>query len=393
MITNDTRPVILQVLHTLNFGGAEVLAARLARGLNDRFRFVFACLDDLGTLGSELRSEGYAVHVLDRKPGLDVGCVRRLARIARDERVDVILAHQYTPFFYSRAPGWVGRRPPVLFVEHGRNFPDLPNRKRMLFNRWFLRPVDRVVAVGQAVKRALIDNEGIAGGRIEVIYNGTKLEDFSIDANLRHQVRQELGLDDDQQVAIQVARLDYLKDHCTAVRVAERVRSALPRFKLLLVGEGPEREKIEREIASRNLHDTVRLLGQRSDIRRLLAAADLFLLTSISEGIPVTFIEAMAAGLPIVSTAVGGVEEVVVDRQTGLVAPSGDDQRLAACVLKVLQDRDQAQAMGHRGRERAFEMFSERAMHESYAIVFNELAGRRGIKTRQTRAMDFAKVN
>ena len=217
----------------------------------------------------------------------------------------------------------------MVFVEHGRMHPDLPNRKRMIFNRIFLRSKDRVIAVGEAVKRALIDNEGIPGERIEVVYNGSKLEDFANDPALRVQVRRELGIDTDQPVAIQVARLDYLKDHCTAVRTAERVRKVLPAFKLLLVGDGPERDKIEREIRARNLADTVQLLGQRSDIRRLLAAADVFLLTSISEGIPVTFIEAMGAGLPIVSTAVGGVEEVVVQGDTGFLAPAGDDVQLA----------------------------------------------------------------
>jgi glycosyltransferase involved in cell wall biosynthesis len=270
-------PTVLQVLHGLNVGGAEVLAARLARNLRDRYRFVFACLDELGTLGQELRREGFAVEVLGRKPGFDLGCVRRLAHLARAEKADVIHAHQYTPFFYSRAPGSLLRRPPVLFNEHGRFHPDLPNRKRMIFNRLFLRGIDRVVAVGGAVKRALVKNEAIPASRIQVIYNGVRLGDFSGDEMLRRQVRAELGIDARDFVAIQVARLDYLKDHCTAVRTAERVAAQLSAFKLLLVGEGPERQKIEAEIVRRGMQQHVRLLGLRSDVKRLLAAADLFL--------------------------------------------------------------------------------------------------------------------
>jgi glycosyltransferase involved in cell wall biosynthesis len=339
-----------------------------------------------------LRAEGFAVHVLDRKPGIDLGCVRRLARIASESRADLILAHQYTPFFYSRAPGWLGHRPPVVFVEHGRMYPDLPNRKRMMFNRLCLRSTDRVVAVGEAVKRALIANEGIQGDRIEVIYNGTRLEEFSIDGGVRVAMRRELGIEENQPVAIQVARLDYLKDHCTAVRTAEHVRKAMPNFKLLLVGDGPERGKIEREIQTRDLAGTVQLLGQRSDIRRLLAAADAFLLTSISEGIPVTFIEAMGAGLPIVSTAVGGVEEVVVQGETGFVAPAGDDLQLANSLLRLMGNKEVAREIGARGRERATAMFSERAMHARYAALFDQLAGRVRVEDHTSKNADFVKA-
>lgn len=367
------KSVILQVLHTLHVGGAEVLAARLARRMQDRFHFVFACLDELGTLGQELRDEGFIVEVLGRRAGIDLACVRQLARVAEKHGAEVIHAHQYTPFFYSRAPGWLGQRPCVLFTEHGRAFPDLPNRKRRIFNRLFLRSIDRVVAVGEAVKRALIVNEGIPAQRIEVIYNGVRLEDFSTDAALRTQVRGELGIGPTDPIAIQVARLDYLKDHSTALRTAQRIRETLPDFKLLLVGEGPERAKIEQEINERKLESTVRLLGLRSDVRQLLAAADVFLLTSISEGIPVTIIEAMSARLPIVATDVGGVSEVVEHGRHGLLTRNADDGALATSILKFLKDPSLRQTLGENGRRRAAEEFSESAMHERYASLYQEV--------------------
>ena len=325
------------------------------------------------TMGAELRNEGFAVEVLNRKEGIDFGCVRRLAQVAKQYGADLIQAHQYTPFFYARAPGWLGRRVPVMFVEHGRAHPDLPSRKRIVFNRLFLRSVDRVVAVGEAVKQALIEKEAIPAQRIEVIYNGVRLDDFTVDPALRVRMRSELGIGSNDPVAIQVARLDYLKDHSTALRTAERVRKQLPNFRLILVGEGPERAKIEAEIAKRKLADTVQLLGLRSDVRQLLSVADLFLLTSISEGIPVTFIEAMAARLPIVSTAVGGVEEVVIENVTGLVAPAGDDELLASSINKLVSDPTTSRAMGLAGAQRAHELFSEQRMHESYASLFDAM--------------------
>lgn len=383
MNDKNSRTVICQVLHTLEIGGAEVLAARLARQLRDRYAFVFACLDGLGTLGRELREEGFTVEVFGRREGFDVQCVRRLAAFAREQRADVIHAHQYTPFFYSRAPGWIGRRPPVLFTEHGRFHPDLPNRKRMVFNRLFLRGCDRVVAVGKAVKRALVANEGIPPARIDVIYNGVRLDDFLPSAAHRAAVRSELGIDPAAPVAIQVARLDYLKDHGTALRTAAKVREKLPGFQLILVGEGPERPKIEAQIADLGLAGTVRMLGLRTDIPRLLAAADVFLLTSISEGIPVTLIEAMGAELPVVSTDVGGVGEVVAGQETGLLVVGGDSQRLSEATLELLCDPDRRRALGQAARRRAVELFAEAAMHRQYASVYEALSRRTNARLMQ----------
>jgi L-malate glycosyltransferase len=369
----EDKPVVCQVLHSLHVGGAEILAARLARRLQSDFRFVFACLDDLGTLGEELCQEGFVVEVISRRAGLDVGCVRRLARFVQRHGVAIVHAHQYTPFFYARAPGWVGRRPPVLFTEHGRFYPDLPSRKRMVFNRLFLRRSDRVVAVGDSVKRALVNNEGIPPERISVVYNGVRLDDFNGDSQLRSQVRAELGISPQAPVAIQIARLDYLKDHCTALRAAAHVRQSLPDFQLLLVGEGPERSKIEAEIDQLGLRGTVQLLGLRSDIRRLLSAADVFLLTSISEGIPVTLIEAMGARLAVVTTAAGGVGEVVESGRTGTVVPVADDQAIAQSLTALLGDAQRREQFGKLGRERAAELFSEPVMHANYSSLYRQM--------------------
>ncbi|HEY8505013.1 MAG TPA: glycosyltransferase, partial [Gemmataceae bacterium] len=239
---------VCQVLHTLKVGGAEVLAARLARRLGGRFRFVFACLEEAGALGEQLRDEGFRVAVIGRREGLDGRCPLRLARFFRAEGVALVHAHQYTPFFYSAAARLLYRRPPILFTEHGRHFPDYPRRKRKLANRLLLRRRDRVVAVGGAVRKALIDNEGIPAARVRVVYNGIDTDRFAPSAAAdREDARRELGLAPGDFAVLQVARLDYLKDHPTAVRAVGRVAGVLPGTRLLLAGEGPELEKVRAE--------------------------------------------------------------------------------------------------------------------------------------------------
>src|SRR5947209_8234663 len=173
-------------------GGAEVLAARLARQLKAAYHFVFFCLDELGTLGAELRDEGFEVAVFGRRPGFDRHCTLRLAGFLRRNRAALVHAHQYTPFFYSLTARLVFHRPPVLFTEHGRWLPDYPRPKRILFNRLLLERRDRVVGVGESVRQALIRNEGISGRRVATIYNGVNLSAFSGEGHERAAIRREI---------------------------------------------------------------------------------------------------------------------------------------------------------------------------------------------------------
>jgi glycosyltransferase involved in cell wall biosynthesis len=249
----------------------------------------------------------------------------------------------------------------------------------MIANRLLLGRRDRVVGVGQAVCDALVRNEGIPPGRVGLVYNGIDLGRFANDSSLRAPVRRELGLAAEDLVILQVARLDYLKDHATAVRTVRRVAQQRPDARLVLVGEGPEGPKIRELVGRASLTDRVLSLGLRHDVPRLLAAADLVLLTSISEGIPLTLIEAMAAGLPVVATRVGGVGEVVEDGKTGLLAPAGDDAGLARHLLRLAGAPGEAREMGRLGRARAAAFFSEGVMHDRYSELYREmLRGRTG---------------
>jgi glycosyltransferase involved in cell wall biosynthesis len=364
---------ICQLLYALNMGGAEVLAARLARGLRRSYRFLFVCLDELGSLGKELRAEGFPVEVVGRRPGVDWRCSIRLGKLLRRWDVDLVHAHQYAPFFYGLTARLLFHRPPILFTEHGRSYPDHPRPKRIVANRLLLERRDRVVGVGKAVRQALIHNEGIPSRRIEVVYNGIDLAHRGAGANLREVARQEMGVGPNDLVIIQVARLDSLKDHGTALRMLEVVRRQRADARLILVGEGPERERIERQIRRLELAAHVRLLGMRTDVARLLPGADVLLLSSISEGIPLTVIEGMAAGLPVVATRVGGLPEVVEDGVTGLLVSAGDHEGLAAQILKLAVDPMLRQRLGQAGSHRALERFFEARMHSEYRRLYDEM--------------------
>lgn len=367
------RATVGHVLHSLDVGGAEVLAARLGRRLSEHYRVVFFCLDRVGDLGKELRRDGFSVHLVTRRASLDWQCALRLSALMRREKVDLIHAHQYAPFLYGLLARLVYRRPAIIFHEHGRAFPDYPRRKRILANRLLLQARDRMIGVGEAVRQALIHNEGLPADRVDVIYNGIDLTPQRFNEIDRTVVRRQLDLAPDNFMILQVARLDAIKDHATALRTLEHLLGKHPKAVLVIAGEGPEKQRIEDWIAQYQLQSSVRLLGLRRDVPLLLAAADVFLLTSVSEGIPLTVIEAMAAGLPVVATDVGGLAEVVQPDVTGLLAPSGDDQRLAEHLHTLAQNPSMRRTMGLEGKMRARELFEEEAMNARYEQLYQEM--------------------
>ncbi len=373
-MTNDP-PTICQVLHSLGIGGAEVLAAEIARRMSDRYRFVFACLDSLGTLGEQLVRDGFRVEVLHRQPGLDWRCSLRLAQFLKAEHVDVTHAHQFTPFFQAMLSRLAHRHPPIVFTEHGRHYPDSRSWKRVLFNRGLSRSDDRFIGVGQSVCDALIANEGLPQSRVELIYNGVDLGPYRAacgDSVLRQTVRAELGLRKDEFVILQVARLNSLKDHQTALRTIQRLTANGHSAQLILAGDGEERGQLEAFVAAQQLESHVRFLGARRDVVRLMSAADVFLLSSISEGIPLTLIEAMAAGLPVVTTNVGGCGEVVIEGVTGLLAPARDDAQLARHLETLQFDSLKRRCFGDAGAARATKLFSLDRMLDEYSEVYDE---------------------
>lgn len=366
----DDRPTIGHVLHRLHFAGAEVLAADLSRRLRDEYRFVFLCLDAIGPLGQRLMGEGFKVVDLKRRPGIDVRVARRLQREVQRYQIDLLHAHQYTPFFYaavSRRCG-LGGTPPIMFTEHGRHYPDVRRVRRVLANRLLLKPQDRVTAVGRFIRQALIDHEGIAPQRVEVIHNGIDPQAFSTSAPrpADRSTGRELTI-------LQVARFHSVKDHATAIRAFGRVIESFPDVRLVLVGDGELRGDMEALVDELRLTQRVTFLGVRDDVAALLPTADVFMLSSLSEGISVTLLEAMAARLPIVATQVGGNPEIVDHGRNGLLSPRGDDAALANNLLMLLRDADMRVRMGEAGWNRLLKMFTQQQMHHAYGRLYQEM--------------------
>ena len=374
MVVRTHNVVICHVLHSLGIGGAEILARQFAERSKGQVISIFACLDELGELGADLRKQGYYVEVIGRRPGFDYSLPRRLHRIFKNQKVSVVHAHQYAPFFYSSLARIPFRTPPIIFTEHGRSFPDFRRPKRVVANRFLLGRRDRIVAVGDQVRQALIDNEGFSPSRVEVVHNGVPVEKFEKTNEARWRARQTLSVQDSEFIIVQVARLNALKDHLTAVAAMAILAKSFPQARLLLVGEGEERPAIEAAIAANELQRIVKLVGARNDVVTYLHAADAFLLSSVSEGIPLTLIEAMSAEIACVSTAVGGIPEVIEHGRTGMLAPSKDAALLAEYLNTLVAKPEIRHQLAAEAKARAISQFSDNSMHSQYQKMYSELA-------------------
>ncbi len=374
VIPIDDRPTICHVIHALGVGGAEVLLDQMIRRMQKEFRCIVAVLDEIGEIGTRLQEDGFIVEHLHRQPGIDRGCATRLRQFSDREGAVILHAHQCTPFFQAMlSRGLTGRRP-VVFTEHGRHFPDVPSRKRAIVNRLLLKRHDRLFGCGAAVRQALIDNEGLPESRVKVIYNGVDLKTLSQpSAGARERIREEFRYSPTDFVAVLVARLHELKDHRTALKAVDEARNRIPGLRLLLAGDGDQRTAIEQTIRERGLEQTVTLAGTRKDIADLLSASDVFLMSSISEGIPLTVIEAMAARRPVVSTAVGGLPELIEHGVSGMLAPSGDASSLANSLIELYQSPALRSQMAEVAARRAQEKFSLQGMLNSYRDVYNDV--------------------
>ncbi|HYL82066.1 MAG TPA: glycosyltransferase [Candidatus Acidoferrum sp.] len=357
---------LLYVVHSLDIGGTERLVVDLVHQFRREASVTVCCLDRLGVWGEELRRQGIPVICLGRRPGLDLRAVWRLGMLLRRTEAQVVHCHQYPAFFYGVCASLLHRRSRILFTEHGRFHPDIVSLRRRIANRGLAPLTHRFTSVSQVVKQAMVAQEGFPAARIQIIYNGVQPDRFAPSHEMRLSVRRAIGLAADDLIIGTVGRLDPIKDHATLLEAFAQARIRIPAARLLIVGDGETRGALEAQTRRLGLETVVSFLGSREDIPRLLAACDVFALSSRSEGMPVTVLEAMAARLPVIATAVGDIPDLVLDGETGLLCPPGDPGTLSTALVRLLEDRSLRQQMGETGCLRVQREFTRDRMVAGY---------------------------
>jgi glycosyltransferase involved in cell wall biosynthesis len=365
---------IAHVLSSYGLGGQERVALDLATSQTRLgHRVVAVSLAPEGPLAADfLRNGVRAESVLKREGGFDPTLAVRLAFHFRREGIQIVHTHNPQPLIYGAlAARLAGAR--AVHSKHGAN-PDASRRVGLRRAAAYL--CDAFVAVSRETEEVARANHEVADQKLVTIPNGIELARFAPDATARVAVRRELGIPEDAWLVGTVGRLAPEKDQALLVRAIAPTLG--PDRHLALIGAGVEEERLRAQIAALGPKAAfVHLMGARRDVPRVLAALDVFALTSVTEGLPLVIPEAMATGLPVVATAVGGVPSVVDEGQTGFLVPVRDDARLAQALGQLAGDRARARAFGVRAREVALSRYSAERMATAYVRIYHRVLGGR----------------
>lgn len=346
------RARVIHLVERLGRGGLERVVETLACDFDrDRWDVRVLTLCDDGPVADRIRDRGIEVRRASCRAELRPSAVRRLARELSDLDASVVHGHGFLPGAMARLAGWRARVP--CRVAH-RHTTDEGERLRHRLLERALGRLGWTVCCSEAVRGRMVQEIGSDPLRTEVVYNGVPLRKFGPAVPSGPQ---------DPPTLLTVASLRGLKGHRVLLEAAARLAARGVSFRLHLVGDGPDREYLERFTQTMKLSNRVRFLGERDDVPALLARADLFVLpTTGREGLGLAALEAMAAGLPVIASDIGGVPEVVRNGRTGYLVPPGDCDSLEQAIFDLLANRDQALAMGKEGRRRVEQHFSAAGM-------------------------------
>ncbi len=370
MSKQSSRITIAHVVLSLDVGGLERVVVSLLKGTDQsKFRAALCCLEKEGRLVEEVREACEFVAAMGKGPGVAYTLPFRLASLFRSKHVDIVHCHNIGPFIYGSFAGKLAGSKPVVYTVHG---PEVSSKSiHVRFQR--LPVLDRIVAVSEHVRRGVIERLHVAPAKVMTIVNGIDVARYAR-GDGRAQCRTELRVGDETPVVGVVARLTPEKDHDTLLEAFALLAKERFDAVLIVVGDGPMLGRAREAARRLGIESAVRFTGTRLDVPELLSAFDVFAMSSREEGLGITLIEAMAAGLPVVATAAGGIPEIVQNELTGYLVPPGDPRRLADALLDVLADPARARRMGAEGRKRAEQQFGLSRMIGAYEQLYAELA-------------------
>lgn len=371
MKDSSVRIKILHILHSLQVGGLENGVVNLINRLDpERFEHAICCITSSGPMAERL-VRPVEIHELGKGAGGDYLLPLKIARVVRNVKPHIVHTRNWGTIDGVIAARLAGVRH-IVHGEHGREAADPggTNGRRNRVRRLLNPLVSRFVTVSDDLRSWLVDQVGIPGEKVIHIMNGVDTERFA-PAPDKGAAKERFGLNPDSFVAGTVGRLDPVKDQQTLVRAfASLCRGGGKRSDLLLIGSGPEEGRLRRLAGELGVAESVHFMGERRDIPELLQAMDLFVLPSIAEGISNTILEALACGLPVVATDVGGNPELLVENGTGSFFTVGDWDALSSHLGDYRDNPGRIATCGNCSRRHAVERFSLHQMTQMYGKLY-----------------------
>jgi len=362
----------------LDAGGSERVVFDLARSLDpDKFE-VFVASFKGGVLAEPLKKFCKDIFIIDKHQGLDITAMFKLAKIIREYRIDVVNAHHYMPCFYSFLGTRLLNGKRLVYTEH--SVPEVENIANCVHGKifhWMLYRVNSVVGVSGAITSKFREMYPRHADKFHEVLNAVEIEKFR-GKGTREIVRGSFGLESDHFVIGIVANFRKVKNHICMVRAAARLKYTHPQLRLFFVGTGfpgdaeNSEEEVQTLISDLGLKERVIFAGYREDIPVMLSAIDAFCLPSFSEGLPVSLLEAMAAGVPVIGSDVSGIAEVVTHGKTGLLFSSDNDAQLSQLFAKIMAGPDILITLANNGFEYVKNNHSYKSWHIKYQNLFSQ---------------------
>lgn len=352
---------ILHIVLGLQVGGLEKFVLDLIDKYPSDINPVIVCLERKGELGRQY--DHLKIVELSKQPGISLKIVRQLLALTKELKIDIIHTHNPSPHFYGAIAGFLTGLP-VIHTKHGRNYPS--EIKKVWLNKISSLLSNKIVAVSQNAAEVCLAVEKIPAAKVMVILNGVDTDRFCVAGN-----------DDEEKDGVVnigiVARLSTEKDHQTLLSACKLLTEQTTSFHLEIIGDGPLRSELVGTVKSLGLGKFITFSGMRHDVYELLRNLDIFVLSSTTEGISLTLLEAMATELPVVATGVGGNTEVVIDGETGYIVPPQNPEEMASKLLLLINDKCLRCEMGIKGRERVVANFSIVETARKYEELYREV--------------------
>jgi len=368
---------ILIIISNLGLAGMEMIVFNLVKNLDKhQFTVVICCLDRLGVLGEELKKIGFKCYIMQRKPNTDFLLPFKIAKLIKQEKIDFIHAHNSTSWFYGVIAAKMTRKA-IIVTRHG--LEQKKNLKISIRSKILSLCTMKVVVVSNELKEYSNKIEKINIKKIRVILNGIQIEKYqNIRINIPNK-KKELGLDINDLIIGTISNVTPVKNHQFLIKAMPKLLKKFPNAKLIIVGSlslGMTSlvERLKSLCNRLEIGDKVFFLGSRRDTPELMPIFDIFVNSSLTEGISLSLLEAMAAGTPIVATNVGGTPEIVINGRTGILVSCNNTDQLANALIKILADKEEASIMAKEGLRRVQKLFTLEAMLNNYEHLYAEIA-------------------
>lgn len=363
---------ILQLISSKGFFGAENVLLQLSNEIKKRKsdRVVVGCLENSYSPHLEViercQKSGIETAIFPCRGKFDVRVMLQIRRLIREKKIDIIHSHGYKANFYSVFAS-IGFKISLIATCHNWLGNDYKMKFYATLDRFLLRKFNKIVVVSDDLKKLIISS-GISHRKVRIVRNGISLDSFQASGSAT-QMKIDLGIPPKSSVIGTVGRISEEKGHRYLLRSAETIIEQYPGSVFLIIGDGPLRETLQKEFN----RSFIKFTGMRDDLPELYQCMDIFVLPSLTEGLPLVLLEAMASKLPVVATRVGAVPSVIIDKENGFLVEPGDGEGIKNYLLYLLRDCQAGKLMGQKGYQIVKENYSSERMAKEYMEIYKDL--------------------